>query len=77
MQFQFVEKIKVEKKVKKIIFKITANKIIKILKTLHFYEKQQKKNNIDFIRSLKLYKKDIKARKLYNSKQITLNKYFN
>ena len=59
MQFQFVKKIEMKKKVKKIIFKITTNEIIKTLKTLHLYEKQQKNDNIDFIRSLKLHKKKL------------------
>ena len=72
IQFQFVTKFETFK-MKKIIFNVIVTNVIKILKTLQLYEEQQK-NNIEFIRDLKLHRKKTERKKCDNSKQITLNK---
>ena len=65
-----------EKKNYKNLSHITSNQILKVLNSIFLYKKQQTKNDIEFIRRLKLYKKQIDRKKIFDRNQITLNNFF-
>ena len=74
MQFESQKFLAKKSKVKKITVKIIVKIAISTLKLLQLYEKQQKVDNIEVIRQLQLYKREMKRKKLFNGQQIKLNR---
>ena len=55
-------------------FKIIVKVVIATLKLIQLYEKQQKHDDVEIIRQLESYKREIERKKRYVDQQIELNR---